>query len=172
MVIRFIRTLEEMRQVLMDKTAIGPDPVYTVYKELDNKWENKTVLSAGTYNTEFAKTFGHYHADNKDEIYHIESGEGLLILQKPNEVIFIRAVAGDEVKIPKEYGHTWINIGSTPLISYDDHKDPQDNYKEVAEKHGLAYYIVDDNSQPKAVPNPAYNNPPEPKWLTAHEFAS
>lgn len=170
--IRFIRTLEEMKAVLMDPEAMGPDPVYTVYQNLDNRWINKTNLSAGTYNGEFAKTFGHYHADSKDEIYHIESGKGLLILQKPENIIFVTVKAGEEIKIPKEYGHAWVNIGPVPLISYDDHKDPQDNYEEIAEKHGLAYYIINDDGKPRAVPNPNYENLPEPKWLTAHEFAS
>lgn len=167
MTVRFIRTLEEMRPVLRDPAAAGPDPVYTVFKDLDNGWINKTELAPGTYNGEFAKTFGHYHADNKDEIYHIESGEGVLILQKPDEVLLIKAKAGDEVKIPKVYGHAWVNIGNTPLISYDDHKDPQDNYKEIADKHGLAYYLVVEAGQIVAIPNPNYQNLPEPKWTDA-----
>lgn len=161
-----------MKPVLMDKNAWGPNPVYTVYQNLDNGWINKTELSAGTYNGEFAKTFGHYHADGKDEIYHIESGEGLLVLQKPDEVLLVRAGAGEEIKIPKEYGHAWVNVSTVPLISYDNHKDPQDSYQEIAEKQGLAYYIINDNGKPQAVPNPNYDNLPAPKWLTANEFAS
>jgi oxalate decarboxylase/phosphoglucose isomerase-like protein (cupin superfamily) len=170
MTVRFTRTLEEMRPVLMDPNSYGPDPVYVVHQDLGNQWINMTKLMPGNYSGEYPKTFGHYHADGKDEIYHIESGEGLLFLQSDKEISLVRVKAGQEVKILKEYAHAWINIGPDPLVSYDDHKDPQDNYQPIAEKHGLAYYIVSDNGQPKAVPNPNYPNPPEPKWLTAEEL--
>ena len=170
MTLRFTRSLEEMRSVLKDPSSVGPDPVYVVHKDLDNGWVNKTEIMAGTYNNEFAKTFGHYHADNKDEIYHIESGTGILLLQNDHEVFLITAKSGDEVLIPKEYGHGWINIGNAPLISYDNHQDPQDNYQIIAQKHGLAYYLLSDNGQPVAVPNPHYQNLPQPKWLTAEQF--
>lgn len=167
MTLRIRRSLLDMKPVLKDPEALGPDPVYEVYKDLDNGWINKTILSSGNYSGEFPKTFGHYHADGKTEIYHIESGNGLLILQDENQVLLIKVNAGQDVTIQPQFGHAWVNIGTTPLISYDDHQDPQDNYQPIAEKHGLAYYIMDDNGQPQAVPNPYYKNRPEPKWITA-----
>ncbi len=167
MTLRFSRDLSQMRPVLKDPTASGPDPVYDVYKDLDNGWENKTIIYPGTYNGEFTKTFGHYHADGKSEVYYIESGDGLLIMQKDDEVLFIKTKSGDKVTISPQYAHAWINIGTIPLVSYDDHHDPKDDYKPIEAKHGLAYYIMDDNGQPQAVVNPNYQNPPAPKWLKA-----
>jgi oxalate decarboxylase/phosphoglucose isomerase-like protein (cupin superfamily) len=166
MTLRFIRSLEEMRPVLKDQLASGPDPVYTVYENLDNGWANKTIITPGTYNGEFSKTFGHYHADQKDEIYHIESGQGLLLLQSDTEFLLIRTKPGDDVTIPKEYAHCWVNIGPTPLISYDNHFNPQDDYHLMTQNHGLAYYIMSDAGQPLAVLNPNYANHPQLKWKT------
>lgn len=170
MTVRFIRTLAEMRPVLKNPGATGPDPVYTVYNNLDNSWVNKTVLAPGTYDGEFTKTFGHYHADNKDETYRIDSGQGLLLMENETEFLIVSAKAGDKVLIPRTYGHCWVNVGSEPLVSYDDHEKPQDDYEEIKQKHGLSYYIISDNGQPKAVPNPNYSTHPEPKWLTASDF--
>lgn len=164
MTLRFSRSLDEMRPVLLDPSSTGLDPVYVVYKDLNNSWENKTILSSGLYGQEFAKTFGHYHADGKDEVYKIESGEGVLILQDENEVRLIKVTAGQRVTILAKYAHAWINVGKVPLISYDDHHNPKDDYEKIKAKHGLAYYLINDNGQIKTIPNPNYQNPPEPKW--------
>ena len=172
MTLRFTRPLEQMRPVLFDPTATGPDPVYQVFTNLDNSWINLTILQPGTYNGEYSKTFGHYHADGKDEVYRIEEGEGILLMQTENEVLVIKAQTGDKVLIPHQYGHCWINLGKDPLVSYDDHLMPQDDYEDIKKMHGMSYYIINDNGQPKAVENPNYPNHPEPKWLTAKEYLS
>lgn len=91
-----------MRPVLKDPSASGPDPVYTVYKDLENSWINKTELADGLYGDEFPKTFGHYHADGKDEIYKIESGSGLLLLQSDTNVFLITVKSGERIKIPHQ----------------------------------------------------------------------
>lgn len=170
--IRFIRTLEEMRAVLMDSEATGTDPVYTVYTNLDNGWINKTELAAGTYNGEFTKTFGHLHTDSKDETYFVESGIGIIVMQTENEVLLKKITAGEKYVIPHQYEHCLVNIGSENFITYDDHDNPQADYKIVEEKHGLAYYVVNDAGVLKIIPNPNYSNPPEPKWINANESAS
>lgn len=165
MTVREIRPLIELQQVLKDPLATGPNPAYWVFDNLDmERWVNLTILVAGKFGVEYNKTFGHYHADGKDEVYHLISGVGLLLLQSEDEFKIIKATAGDEITIAKKYIHCWVNIGAEPLISYDDHRDPKDNYETVAAKHGLAYYIIEENGQPKAVPNPNYEHVPEPVW--------
>ena len=170
--IRFIRTLEEMRGVLMDPAAAGPDPVYTVYTNLDNEWINKTELSSGTYNGEFPKTFGHLHADGKDETYFVETGTGIIVMQTENGVLLKKITAGEKYVIPHQYEHCLVNIGNEKFVTFDDHNNPQADYKIVSEKHGLAVYIVNDAGIPKIVPNLNYSNIPEPKWINANESAS
>ncbi len=170
MTLKFARTLQDLRPVLKDSFATGPDIVYQVFTNLDNKWVNMTQIDPGIYQGEFAKTFGHFHLDGKDETYHVDSGKGLAILQKENEVLLIKAGPGDEIIIPHNYGHAWVNIDASPLILYDNHNDPKSDYEQIKNNHGMAYYITDGNGHVNAVPNPNYKNLPEPKWLTAAEF--
>lgn len=181
------RSLEELKPVLKDPTASGPDPVYWVFSEVTPEgWANVTVIAPGKLGQEYPKTFGHYHPDDApDEIYHLIEGEGVLILQKKYidergqwqqdrvaEVVLIKASSGDEIVIKKEYGHSWSNIGSGPLISYDNWRSSHTtaDYEVIEKMQGMAYYLIETDGQVKAVPNPNYKHLPEPVWLTADEF--
>lgn len=173
-----VRTLEQLRPVLKNPELVeGPDPVYEVV-EAAAPWVNKTIIAPGKLGEEFTKTFGHYHPqDAPVETYEVVSGAGVLQLQKGmpgqvEEVVLVRAKPGDQIKIPEEYGHSWSNVGSTPLVLLDDWSvghTPAD-YEPLEETHGMAYYLVEENGQTKAVANPNYKNLPEPVWMTAEEF--
>ncbi|OGE23642.1 hypothetical protein A2688_02345 [Candidatus Daviesbacteria bacterium RIFCSPHIGHO2_01_FULL_38_8] len=180
------KTLEQLKPVLKDPNSSGPDPVYYVFYELTEKsWANNTIISPGKIGEEFPKTFGHYHPDGApDETYHLVSGDGVLLLQKKHvengkiipeivdEVFLAKAKPGDEIVIPKEYGHSWSNVGNMPLISFDDWRTghtPSD-YEPIEKMQGMAYYLVEENGAVKAVPNPNYKNLPDPVWSTAEEF--
>lgn len=191
-----IRSLEELKPVLKDPKSLGPDPIYWVFSEITDPelvegWANVTVIAPGGLGQEYSKTFGHYHpGDAPDEIYHLIEGDGVLILQKKYidgagqwqqdrvaEVVLIKARAGDEIVIKKEYGHSWSNIGSGPLISYDNWRSghtPSD-YEYIEKLHGMAYYLIEDPKSSrlkiKAVSNPNYKDLPDPKWVTAQEFS-
>lgn len=165
MTLKFARSLEEMRAVLMDPNSSGPDPVYQVFTDLDNNWVNKTEIAAGIYNNEYPKTLGHYHLDNFSETYQVDSGEGIVVLQDEKNVFLKKVRAGEKIIIPASSDHCWINIGSVPLILYDNHQNPKADYEKIKAKHGLAYYLIKENGQPKPVPNPNYQNPPALKWL-------
>lgn len=149
----------------MDPQASGADPVYTVYTNLDNGWINQTDLSAGTYNGEFPKTFGHLHTDGKDETYFVKSGTGIIVMQTENEFLLKKITAGEKYVIPHQYEHCLVNIGEENFVTFDDHNNPQADYKIVSEKHGLAYYLINDSGVLKIVPNPNYNHRPEAKWI-------
>lgn len=174
MTLRFSRSLEEMRPVLMDPAASGPDPVYEVFMDLDSSWINKTVIHPGLFGQEFPKTFGHYHAVSTPETYSVESGSGFLILQSPTEIFLVSAKPSDRITITQEFGHSWVNVGKEDLVLSDDWNNPHSptEYQPVADKHGLGYYLISDNGSPQAVLNPNYPNLPSPKWLTAEEFSN
>lgn len=182
--INSVRDLEGLRPVLMEENSTGPVAVYWVFSEVSDQWENLTIITPGKYSQEFPKTYGHYHNSKEPEIYHLVQGEGLLLLQKQHddrgvfipeqidEVIILTVKPGEEVKITQEYGHSWTNLGNTPLISYDNWKSghtPAD-YTPIERLHGMAYYIIEENKKPKAIPNPNYQNLPEPQWLSVQEF--
>lgn len=164
MTLKFSRSLDEMRAVLLFPESSGIDPVYEVFTDLDNGWINKTIISPGVYGQEFSKTFGHIHLDNKDETYSVESGNGVILMQSPDEILLIKISAGQKYTINHKYAHCLINVGSENLVTFDDHINPQSNYEIIKNKHGLAYYLINDNDQIKTVPNPNYPNLPEPKW--------
>lgn len=181
-----IRELEGNRPVLKDPQASGPDPVYWVFSEVsDEKWANVTVIAPGLYNGEYPKTFGHYHGTDVDETYHLIEGDGVLQLQskyidekgewvrdRVKEVYLVRVKPGEEVLITPEWGHSWSNVGKLPILSFDNwrsgHK-PTD-YEDIQKLQGLAYYLVEENGELKAVPNPHYKDLPKAKWVSAEEF--
>lgn len=162
MTLKFARSLAEMRTVLMDPNSSGPDPVYQVFTNLDNNWINKTKIINGLYGREYPKTFGHHHSVPHPETYQVFSGEGILLLENDEEFKLIKAKTGDRLEIQPQYSHAWVNIGKTDLVLLDDWNTPHitSEYQPIADKHGLAYYIVSANGQPKPIPNPNYQNPP------------
>lgn len=180
-----VRDLSGLRSVLKDTSSQGPDPVYWVFGDIsDDRWANLTVIASGRFKSEYPKTFGHYHGTSVNETYHLIEGEGILLLQKKHfedgkwvpekvdEVVLIKANPGDEILITPEWGHSWSNVGSDPLISFDDWRSghsPSD-YEDIKSLQGLAYYLIEEEGQVKAIPNPKYTDLPEPKWLSAQEF--
>jgi oxalate decarboxylase/phosphoglucose isomerase-like protein (cupin superfamily) len=173
MKLTIVKSLEEMKFVLKDPNAVGPDPAYWVFKGVSEKWQNMTVIPAGDYNGEFTKTFGHYHLNPvNDENYVVVSGKGVLILQKKHfengkfvpetvgEVQVMRLEVGKAVKVSGDFGHALINVGDEPLITYDDRIEPHspEDYEAVARLHGLAYYIVKEVGKVSVLPNPNYKN--------------
>jgi oxalate decarboxylase/phosphoglucose isomerase-like protein (cupin superfamily) len=98
--------------------------------------------------------------------------DGIWIEDEVSEVVLIKAKVGDEIIIKPEWGHSWSNIGKTPLITFDNWTfgHTSQDYKLMERLKGMAYYIIEENDQPKAVPNPNYKALPEPHWLTAQEF--
>lgn len=180
------RPLLEMQPVLMDQSAVGNEQVYWVLNQIGHpKWENMTIISPGNYSGEFPKTFGHYHGVGILETYYLLSGNGVLMLQKKHfdangvwipemvdEVFLVTVQPGEEIVIAPEYGHSWSNVGDTPLVSMDDWRaghQPSD-YAPMKNLQGLAYYLVEDNGKIKTIPNPKYQNLPEPTWVTVQEF--
>lgn len=185
MKLSFEQKLDDLKPVLLDPKATGPDPVYQVFTELeDERWVNKTVISAGKIGKEYPKTFGHYHVRFIDEIYHRSEGEGVLLLQRKHfelgewaaetvdEVLLIKVNIGDELIIKPDFGHAWVNVGKGPLVLFDNWgiKHVPEDYDMVKKLAGMAYYIVEEDGKMKAVPNSNYKNLPVPIWLTAKEF--
>lgn len=189
MEIKSSRTLEELKSVLQNPDANGPNVVYWVFKDItQSTWANMTVTVAGRYDKEYPKTYGHYHTSSEaDEVYRLIHGRGIFLLQKKHidengnfvpdivdEVYVIQADTPDEeIVVPKEYGHSWSNIGDTPLITFDnwiyDH-NPAD-YKPIEKLKGLVYYVVENNGNVELIPNPNYKKHPKPIWVTPKEFA-
>lgn len=178
-----LRTHEEIKEVLLDETAGGPDIHYYMIRGGKDKG-NITVLESGLAGEEYIKTYGHYHAGKIDETYKILSGEGIVIMQtrhlghsgKPidDEIEIFKAVkvkTGDSVAIPAEAGHLLINTGKKWLVALDDSPVNFDeknaasfpghaDYEPFKKLRGAAYYITLKNGKPYFVKNPRYKSAP------------
>lgn len=178
------RIHQAMKEVLMAPNAEGPEiHYYMIRGGVDKK--NITVWETGTVGGEYIKTYGHYHIGQLDETYWIVNGEGIVLLQerevdslgKPinDKIKSFQAIvvkAGDKVFIPSGIGHLIVNTGRTWLVTIDDSPvnfnevDPVSlpghaDYGPIKELHGFAYYVVEENSQPKLIKNPYYKIVPE-----------
>lgn len=181
------RSLEDLRPVLLDPECPGPEVVYTVTSDFDpsGAWKNKTEIAPGLLGREFLKTFGHYHGKHVDEIYAGVSGQGILLLQKKvvrdgrwvddevSEVLLVTARQGDRLTIKPEYGHSWSNTGSGPLLLFDNWASghQEEDYRYIRKLHGMTYYLTKEGNDVVPVPNPNYKNLPKPIFLTAKEFS-
>lgn len=187
------RDHQKMKEVLMNPDSEGPEVHYYMIRGGTDK-RNITVWETGTVGGEYIKTYGHYHVGDLDETYWVVSGEGVVLLQNrkldpkgnpiDDEVESFKAIkvkAGDSIFIPSSTGHLVCNTGKTWLVTVDDSPvnfeelDPVSlpghaDYEAVKKMQGFAYYIVEENGQPKAVANPKYKNIPEPEWLTAKDY--
>lgn len=188
------RTQEKMKEVLMHPDAEAPEVHYYMIRGGSDK-KNVTVWETGTIGGEYIKTYGHYHVGHLDETYWIVNGKGMVLLQNrkkgpdgvelDDEIVSFKAVkvkAGDSVFIPSGTGHLALNTGKIWFVTIDDspvnfeEKDPVSlpghaDYEAVKKMRGFAYYIVEENGEPKAVKNENYKVIPEIEWLTAAEYA-
>ena len=148
MILKSKRKFSDMKHVLYEKKHPGNDTAYWVFSELSrSKWFNMTILVPRSGTKEFPKTFGHYHeGTNHLETYKLVNGKGIFLLQKKfydkegkwipdriDKVYLVQAYPGDTIIVPKEYGHSWSNIGDEPLVTYDDWEIPHspEDYKHI-----------------------------------------
>lgn len=158
---------QELKDVLMDTKAPGvKEPYFVIYGE---GGQNITVITPGLNGVEFNKTYGHFHTSQEVEIYHVVYGQGVLIMQRNDEegeAKEIRVVGlrqGSTVEIPAGYGHTIANVGKHYLVVIDNGSlgTRGDNIKDIQERHGLAYYIIDKKGEVGFEPNPHYHIHPQ-----------
>lgn len=155
-----IRKLTDLREVLMNPSAEGPESVYVMIRGEPNI----TVLVPGKIGREFTKTHGHYHKDNRSETYKVLFGEGKMLIQNrdASNVQLLEMKVGQEVVVPEGHAHTMINTGKGPLVTVDgcppDVGTNVNDYEPIKEKRGFAKYIIENEiGEVELVPNPAYN---------------
>lgn len=165
-----IRTLPQMRDVLLNKGADEPSEFYYMYRGISkigdqSKIEARhlrydiTVIKPGLVNGEFVKTFGHYHTNGYPELYEVLWGEALCLLQRPDErdrnviedVILVKAGAKEKIVVLPRYGHILINPSvDTPLVMANwVCSDFESDYAWYKKAQGGAYFITDNDGEYK-----------------------
>lgn len=188
----FIRKFSELVPVLMDPAVKSSrEELYYVYRGLalpedvdliarKHLTYDITIIPPAMLGEEFNKTVGHYHANlpgteiAHPELYEILHGIALILWQKMDAefktvITFaaFTAKTGDKIIYPPNYGHVLVNIGKEPLVTANWlSTDYKPLYEPVANKRGMAYYVVADGEGYKLAPNPAYGTVPAPRKIT------
>jgi glucose-6-phosphate isomerase len=136
-----IRMLSDMQEVVYDRTWLENSSdieLYYMYRDLAlddtdrrilrnaNLRYDITMIPPRRLGKEFVKTAGHYHPKvsgtdlSYTEIYEVLEGEAHYLLQKLEknkitDAVLIKAVKGDKVVIPPDYGHVTINPSEKEL---------------------------------------------------------
>lgn len=163
-----VRTIGEIKEVAYRASDIAlkdADPAYWVIR---NPGQNITIIPPYRLGgEEFPKTYGHFHEPAHEESYQVLFGKAGVLMQWVEDGMVSKIElkifnAGEKFTVPKGAGHVLVNLGSSYLITVDDH-DPSkvsNIYDEVRKTHGFGYYLVEKNGKLEAIPNPAFVNLP------------
>src|SRR3989344_758885 len=114
---------KELEDVLMEPKEKGIKEPYFVIRG-DN--QNITVLNSGKNGIEFNKTYGHFHNYLGVEIFNCLYGQGVLIMQRNDEMgeakefKVVTLHPGKQVEVPVGFGHSLVNIGKGYLVVLDN----------------------------------------------------
>jgi glucose-6-phosphate isomerase len=178
-----VRTLTEMREVLADPGATGPEQLYYMYRDVGRPADKARTAAAGLryditvvvpalLGKEHAKTYGHYHPLAPDgayypEVYEVISGRAIYVLQRRgadgavDDVLVIPAREGDKVFMLPGYGHVTVNPGNEPLVMANWVAAAfASEYGDYRSRHGAACYEEVVDGAQRWVANPHYGAVP------------
>lgn len=169
------RSHEEMKEVLMNPEASGPETHYYMVRG-DAEEHNITVWESGDVGGEYIKTLGHYHVGDIDETYWVLFGRGIALLQKravvdgvPQQDVIeefrvVHINQGDMLYVPPHFGHCLVNTGPSFLVTADNNAQnnvdagapPMNDYKPIGAMRGFLYYVVNEGGEPVLKRNDTY----------------
>lgn len=184
-----IRRLDEVRPLLRDPGAAGPEHLYTIFMDVrvPGRAEALSALGLGygavVYNHgalggEALRSQGHVHSAPAatgvaySELYEFWLGRGLVYMQDSatadvRDVVVIEAGPGDKVLIPPGWAHATVNLGEGPMVFGAVYAlEAQLLYEPLRALQGTAHYVLADGS---LEPNPRYATVPPARRLRPHE---
>ena len=185
-----IRRLGEVRSLLRDPRATGPDHLYTIYMDIrvPDRVEalrshglgyGAVVYNHGSLGAEALRSQGHVHSAPDatgvaySEIYEFWHGRGLVYMQDRatpdvGDVIVVEAGPGDKVVIPPGWAHATVNVGDGPMAFGAVYAiEAQLLYEPLRRLQGTAHYVLADGT---LEPNPRYRSVPEARHASPHEI--
>ncbi|MBC8436457.1 MAG: glucose-6-phosphate isomerase [Candidatus Omnitrophica bacterium] len=180
-----VRTLQEMREVLLDKAINAPQELYYMYRDVyeisDKPLLEKhslrfdlTLIKPDALGRELMKTAGHYHPGSFGELYEVVAGRCYCLMQKClasdyqaiEEVIVVEAAAGEKIVIPPGFGHILINPGPKHLVTSNWVSSRFSSEYELYKKaQGAAYFVIGPADKPQFIPNPNFKKLPGIKFV-------
>jgi glucose-6-phosphate isomerase len=185
-----IRRLDEVRPLLRDPGAAGPEHLYTIYMDVrvPGRAEVLSALGLGygavVYNHgalggEALRSQGHVHSAPAatgvaySELYEFWLGRGLVYMQDSatadvKDAIVVEAGPGDKVLIPPGWAHATVNLGEGPMAFGAVYAlEARLLYEPLRALRGTAHYVLSDGS---LEPNPRYTRMPPARRLRPHEL--
>jgi glucose-6-phosphate isomerase, archaeal len=182
-----VRAIGDMREVLLDSQLDKPQELYYMYRDVHGVRDegllkknhlryDVTVIKPDRLGREWMKTAGHYHEASFGELYEVLSGEAFCLLQKPNlddyriieDVILVKAKAGQKIVIPPGYGHILINPGPAELVTSNWVSSAfSSQYELYKVAHGAAYFLlgVDTSGEAETIKNSFFKQLPNIKFV-------
>ncbi|MDP2939217.1 MAG: glucose-6-phosphate isomerase family protein [Candidatus Omnitrophota bacterium] len=169
-----IRTIQEMKEVLLDKSVATPKELYFMYRgvsllkdspkiEKNNLRYDITVIRGGLLGKEFMKTAGHYHPGLFPELYEVLHGEAWCLLQKSSpedfqiitDTILVKAKLGEKIVCLPGYGHILINPSLSKALVTANWVSNQfsSDYSLYQKAGGAAYFFEKVNAEIKISKN-------------------
>lgn len=188
-----VRLMKQLKGLTLNDIPDKDEPIYFMYRSLymdddkekfegNNIRHDVTVIPPNSFQGELVKTVGHFHParnewDTFPEYYEVLHGEALYLLQKNTkendveEVVFVRAKAGDKVFVPPNYGHVTINPGEETLVMANLVEAIfKSVYTPIQEKKGPAFFCLKRNDEIEFVTNGNYSNKVTPMIYSAEEW--
>jgi glucose-6-phosphate isomerase len=185
-----VRRLDEVRPLLRDPLAEGPDHLYTIYMDIrvpGSAGELRSrglgygavVYNHGSLGREAVRSQGHVHSASPvagiaySEIYEFWHGHGLVYMQDSatgdvSDVIVVEALPGDKVVIPPGWPHATVNVGDGPMAFGAVYAlEAQLLYEPLRKLQGTAHYVLADGT---LEPNPRYRKVPPARRQAPHEI--
>jgi len=164
-----IRTYGEIKDLYINKNFFQDnEPLYLMFRDVylseeDEKIFKKhnlrydvTVILPKKIDSEYNKTYGHYHPDNYKEIYQVLEWEAIFLQQNQQEVFYTHSQRHNSVIMEKWYGHISINPTDNKVLVLanivSNKFSPE--YDEYKYKQWWAYYYTDNGF----VKNPSYED--------------
>ncbi|MFQ5892564.1 MAG: glucose-6-phosphate isomerase family protein, partial [Candidatus Methanofastidiosia archaeon] len=122
---KIVKKLQDMRDYFLDlkefeRFAKENPIVYEVYEHENSGEENlsfaTTILYPGKVADEFFMTKGHHHEKKRGELYYGISGEGIVLIQKKDEIKKLNLKRDSLIYVPPGFAHRTINIGDEKLV--------------------------------------------------------
>jgi len=173
-----VRRLNQVRSMLENPYAQGPDHLYTIYMDIAQRDDiaalkeqgllyGAVVYNSGTIGQERLRSQGHIHSEKQgtdlrySEMYEFWTGHGMIYLQKECAPCVTRAFlvpvsAGDKVVIPYGWVHLLITLGDD-VLSFGAWcaRENKLEYEQLRVLGGPAYFVQADGSLKK---NPHYES--------------
>lgn len=187
-----IRRLDEVRSLLRDPHASGPEHLYTIYMDVSIPGRAEAlrahglgygavVYNHGALGREALRSQGHLHSAPAStgvaysEIYEFWQGRGLVYMQdtataEVTDVVVVEVGRGDKVVIPPGWVHATVNLGDSPMVFGAVYAlEAQLLYDPLRRLQGTAHYVLADGT---LEPNPRYRRVPSARRQPPHTLAA